>query len=209
MVLKINGLTLSLGEGEDVLPGRVASLLGLPKGAVTELRVMRRSIDARRARPPRFVYLVALRLPDGTPWSVGAAEKGLTVTEVPDTPDGAQSAPSAVPFPAPEGRTVVVGCGPAGLFSALTLARRGVAVLLLERGRPVTDRLGDIRAFWERGRFNPESHVHFGEGGAGTFSDGKLTSRANHPYTDWVKRTLVEMGAPADILVDGRPHVGT
>ncbi len=69
MVLKINGLTLSLGEREELLPARVASLLGLPEGAVTDLRVIRRSIDARRARPPRFVYLVTVRLPDGIPFS--------------------------------------------------------------------------------------------------------------------------------------------
>ena len=67
----------------------------------------------------------------------------------------------------------------------------------------------DVNRFWKEGRLNPESHVHFGEGGAGTFSDGKLTSRAKNPYTDWVKRILVDMGAPSDILTDARPHIGT
>jgi hypothetical protein len=104
---------------------------------------------------------------------------------------------------------VVVGCGPAGLFAALTLAESGVPVLLLERGKPVPERIPDVDAFWERGLLNPESHVHFGEGGAGTFSDGKLTSRVKNPHTGWVKRVLVEMGAPAAILTDARPHIGT
>jgi uncharacterized FAD-dependent dehydrogenase len=82
-------------------------------------------------------------------------------------------------------------------------------VLLLERGKAVPERLSDVRAFWETGVLNPESHVHFGEGGAGTFSDGKLTTRVKNPYTAWVKRVLADMGAPADILADARPHIGT
>jgi uncharacterized FAD-dependent dehydrogenase len=209
MVLKINGLTLSVGEGEGLLPARVASLLGLPAGGVTELHVIRRSIDARRARPPRFVYLIAVRLPDGTPFSVGEAAAGVTVTEEPDAPDEGQAGPSGTLFPALERRPVIVGSGPAGLFAALTLVRKGIPVLLLERGKTVSDRLADVRSFWEKGIFNPESHVHFGEGGAGTFSDGKLTSRTKNPYTAWVKRVMVDMGAPADILVDARPHIGT
>jgi uncharacterized FAD-dependent dehydrogenase len=209
MVLKINGLALSIGEREELLPARAASLLGLPAEAVTELHVVRRSIDARRARPPRFIYLVAIRLPDGIPFSVGETAAGVTVTVEPAAPDEGQSGPSGTCFPAPKRRPVVVGCGPAGLFSALTLARKGIPVLLLERGKTVLDRLPDVRSFWEKGILNPESHVHFGEGGAGTFSDGKLTSRIKNPYTGWVKRIMVEMGAPADILVDARPHIGT
>ena len=109
----------------------------------------------------------------------------------------------------PERRPVVVGCGPAGLFASLVLAERGIPVLLLERGKAVPERLPDVRSFWEKGILNPESHVHFGEGGAGTFSDGKLTSRVKNPYTGWVKRILADMGAPADILTDAHPHIGT
>ncbi len=209
MVLNINGLSLAVGEGETLLPARLASLLGLPAEAVTELHVIRRSIDARRSRPPRFVYLIAIRLPDGTLFSIDKNVAGVTVTEGPETPVTGQAGPSTAGFPAPKRRPVVVGCGPAGLFSALTLALKGIPVLLLERGKTVSDRLADVRSFWEKGLFDPESHVHFGEGGAGTFSDGKLTSRTKNPYTGWVKRIMVEMGAPADILVDARPHIGT
>lgn len=209
MVLNINGLTLSLGEGEGLLPARVASLIGVPVDAVTELRVIRRSIDARRARPPRVVYLVAVRLPEGTAFPIGEAAPGVIVTEAPDVPNERQAKPSGARFPAPERRPVVIGGGPAGLFSALTLARKGIPVLLLERGKTVPQRFADVRSFWEKGAFDPESHVHFGEGGAGTFSDGKLTSRTKNPYTGWVKRVMVDMGAPVDILVDAHPHIGT
>ncbi|MEK7244279.1 MAG: hypothetical protein AAB112_09000, partial [Thermodesulfobacteriota bacterium] len=209
MVLKINGLTLALGEREALLPIRVASLLGLPDGAIADIRVIRRSIDARRTRPPRFVYLLVVRLADGVDWRPAPEREtaGVSVTEEADSPDESRgaSAGSAV-F---ERRPVVAGCGPAGLFAALTLAEKGVPVLLLERGRAVPERLADVRAFWEQGILNPESHVHFGEGGAGTFSDGKLTSRVKNPCASRVKRVLVDMGAPAEILVDARPHIGT
>ena len=268
MVLKINGLTLALGEREALLPVRVASLLGLPDGAIADIRVIRRSIDARRTRPPRFVYLLVVRLADGVDWRPAPERErsGVSVTEGVDGPDESlrihsprlasltsfprkqeskkgnwippyQSLPRTrsgvrgrlsqarndTQHPAACGgvaysqggsavfgrRPVVAGCGPAGLFAALTLAEKGIPVLLLERGRAIQERLADVRAFWERGILNPESNVHFGEGGAGTFSDGKLTSRVKNPCTSLVKRVLVDMGAPADILVDARPHIGT
>jgi len=245
MVLNINGMTLSLGERETLLPARVASLLGLSEGAITELKVVRRSIDARRSRPPRFVFLLVVRLADGVGWRPGTGQEasGVSVTEMPDIPEepqgpaGGVSTGSATCKPRlaggdlgrnqeqaaslpgspalragsfnPGPRPVVAGCGPAGLFAALTLAAKRMPVLLLERGKAVPERLSDVRAFWERGVLNPESHVHFGEGGAGTFSDGKLTTRIKNPYTAWVKRVLTEMGGPADILTDARPHIGT
>ncbi|MFO7576374.1 MAG: hypothetical protein R6W66_01455 [Pelovirga sp.] len=99
--------------------------------------------------------------------------------------------------------------GPAGLFCALALAEAGARVTLLERGRPVEQRLHDVRRFWEEGVFDPASNVQFGEGGAGTFSDGKLTTRLNHPGIAWVLARLVEFGAPADILYQAKPHVGS
>ena len=181
MVFKINGLILSIGEREELLSTRAASLLGVPAGAVTDLRVIRKSVDARRARPPRFVYLVTVRLPEGIPFSVDKTVAGLTVTVETDIPEEGQAVPSGIGAPVSERRPVVVGCGPAGLFASLILAGRGMPVLLLERGKAVPERLPDVRSFWEKGLLNPESHVHFGEGGAGTFSDGKLTSRVKNP----------------------------
>jgi uncharacterized FAD-dependent dehydrogenase len=152
---------------------------------------------------------VSVRLPEDLPFSMGEIAAGVTVTEEHPLPDKTWDAPSDRSITAPERRPVVVGSGPAGLFAALTLAMKGVPVLLIERGKAVPERLVDVRLFWEEGILNPESHVHFGEGGAGTFSDGKLTSRVKNPYTAWVKRILADMGAPADILVDARPHIGT
>jgi hypothetical protein len=210
MILTINGLALALGEDEGLLSDRVASLLGLPGGAVQDLRIIRRSVDARRARPPCFVNLLQVRVPDDTSVTPLPGHAGLTIKRVDDDdPGDTRPAPSRVPVARPTRRPVVAGCGPAGLFAALTLAEKGLPVLLLERGRAVPERIADVRAFWETGRLDPESHVHFGEGGAGTFSDGKLTSRVKNPYTAWVKRVLADLGAPADILVNARPHIGT
>jgi uncharacterized FAD-dependent dehydrogenase len=244
MVLNINGMTLSLGEREELLPARVAAFLGLSEGAITEIRVIRRSIDARRSRPPRFVFLLAVRLAEGVAWRANPEQdaSGVSVS-APDLSDEPQGHTGGVPTgmatckPRPPGedqgqgkkqaaclpgspslragsfnparRPVVAGCGPAGLFAALTLAVKGMPVLLLERGKAVPERLSDVRAFWERGVLNPESHVHFGEGGAGTFSDGKLTTRVKNPHTARVKQVLADMGAPAEILADARPHIGT
>ncbi|MEN6623232.1 MAG: FAD-dependent protein, partial [Smithella sp.] len=109
----------------------------------------------------------------------------------------------------PELPVVVVGSGPAGLFAAYVLAARGILVVLLERGSAIESRTKDVKIFWEIGILNPESNVLFGEGGAGTFSDGKLNSRSKNPYSWWVKKTLVEMGAPSAILIDAKPHIGT
>ncbi|MDO9585779.1 MAG: FAD-binding protein, partial [Syntrophales bacterium] len=106
-------------------------------------------------------------------------------------------------------KVVVVGSGPAGLFAALTLAEKGIPVLLLERGKPISERCRDVQNFWERGELDGESNVHFGEGGAGAFSDGKLTSRAKNPNMRFIKETLVELGAQSDILIDAKPHIGT
>jgi len=209
MILRINGLTLGLGETEQKLGSRIAAALGLADGELGEIRIVRRSIDARRARPPRFVYLVDVCVPERFSVAAIRPPAGVTVTELEKPAAGDPTAPSEKVIRRPEQRPVVVGMGPAGLFAALTLAARGVPPLLLERGRAVHERLSDVRDFWEGGRLDPESHVHFGEGGAGTFSDGKLTTRVKNPRTGWVKRILTEMGAPADILVEAHPHIGT
>jgi len=123
----------------------------------------------------------------------------------------------SVPEPGPEvllrlsrkPEVLVVGMGPAGLFAALQLAETGARVTLVERGKPVAERLADVQDFWQQRVFNPDSNTQFGEGGAGTFSDGKLTSRLNHPLTHRVLETLVRFGAPEEILRQAKPHVGS
>jgi uncharacterized FAD-dependent dehydrogenase len=131
------------------------------------------------------------------------------VTVTVDAGDEFLPIPVSAKIPIFRKRPIVVGGGPAGLFAALSLAEKGIPVLLLERGASVPRRVLDVEGFWEKGILNPESNVCFGEGGAGTFSDGKLTSRAKNPLAAEVKRILVDCGAPADILVDAHPHIGS
>ncbi len=108
-----------------------------------------------------------------------------------------------------EKRPVVVGAGPAGLFASLCLAEAGLRPVLLERGKPVEQRMADVARFWETGALEENSNVQFGEGGAGTFSDGKLTTGIHDPRIAFVLRRLVALGAPEDILYLAKPHIGT
>lgn len=208
-VIRLNGLKLTLEEQEECLPAKAALALGVPSENIASLSVIKRALDARRNRPPHFVYAVKISLIDGTNLPEVILPEGIRMepfSDEPDifTPQGRRQSPEAQKLP-----VVVVGSGPAGLFAAYTLAISGRPVLLLERGRPVEKRAVDVRSFWEEGLLKPESNVLFGEGGAGTFSDGKLTSRTKNPYAGWVKSVLVEMGAPTAILTDAKPHVGT
>jgi uncharacterized FAD-dependent dehydrogenase len=204
MELRISGIMISPGEGEEVLTSTVASILGISSKSILSLKIVRKSIDARKKRQPLFVYVADVSVKEDIDPSA-LIHKGIKIEA-----DPAEKRP---PYPVvnikPQKRPIIVGSGPAGLFAALALVERGVSPILLERGRTVPERIHDVDAFWEKGKLNPESHVHFGEGGAGTFSDGKLTSRIRNPHTAWVKETFVDMGAPSEILTDAKPHIGT
>ncbi len=219
MIVSVSGIRVPLDEKEETLPARLSEYFSIPIEAVSSLKVLRKSLDARRNRPPFFVYVVEAVLPDGI--CLPDIVKGDIAVKV--LTDGETSAGSCAgasrkraavhTHRAYEAKTgegvIVVGSGPAGLFAALTLSERGMPVLLLERGRPLPERCSDVQAFWEKGELKRESNVHFGEGGAGTFSDGKLTSRAKNRDIRRVKETFVEFGAPAEILTDAKPHIGT
>ncbi|MGZ6291734.1 MAG: NAD(P)/FAD-dependent oxidoreductase [Syntrophales bacterium] len=182
--------------------GKVASLLHVPDATVSSLSVVKKSIDARRRKPPRFIYSVECAVPDGADLT---GKTGVKIEVLRD-----ERKPVVRPAKIKTSKSpVIVGCGPAGIFAALALAERGIPVLLLERGKSVPERIADVQAFWDMGVLNTESHVHFGEGGAGTFSDGKLTSRLTNPFTTWIKTRLVDAGAPSEILTAAKPHVGT
>ncbi|PWB65224.1 MAG: hypothetical protein C3F14_05740, partial [Deltaproteobacteria bacterium] len=166
--------------------------------------VVRRGLDARRKGGVVRVYAVevslcAPALEEAVCSRVGAAKA------VPPPPD---------PFQAPRARKtsvrpVVVGAGPAGLFAAWTLARFGAPPVLLERGRPVEERSRDVAVFWKSGELDPESNVQFGEGGAGTFSDGKLTTRIGDPLVSRVIGLFEEFAELPGLRVEAKPHVGT
>lgn len=176
----ISGLRLSLEEPEDSLVVKAAGLLGVGVEMIASWRVLRRSLDARRRRPPVYVYNLEITL-RGNPALLVPSAGGIKVERKeedqgrPGMPDPCSALAGGGPDKTPKERPVVVGAGPAGLFAALVLASQGLPVLLLERGQSLEGRIKDVEAFWQGGRLDPESNVQFGEGGAGAFSDGKLT----------------------------------
>lgn len=180
---------------ESVLIRAACRKEGIPPAAVRHMRILRRSVDARDRNRVRLVYSVALFLRD---------EPGPVSPVSPPLPAGTAfpSSPSSVP-------PLVAGAGPAGLFAALDLALRGFRPILLERGWPVALRSLDVARFFAGGPLDPESNVQFGEGGAGTFSDGKLYTGIRDPRAARVLAVLADCGAPADILYDAHPHIGT
>ncbi len=200
----MEGLRLAPDENKAQLKEKAIAMLGIAEEDIYRWQIVRKSIDARRNRPPVLVFAVELELLADVEMPLNSPP-GVTIRAIPYEPP---SAPAFFPSLRAQ-KPIIVGCGPAGLFAALAFVRNGLPVTLFERGKAVHERTADVAAFWRRGLLDPESHVQFGEGGAGTFSDGKLTSRAKHTLTGWVKQVLVDMGAPVSILLDGKPHIGT
>ena len=183
------------------LAAEAARLLRVREKDILSLRLLRRSVDAREE--VRLVYTVEVSLKEEAAVLRRCRSRKIS---------RAQPAPAYIPpspLPMPETPPVVVGAGPAGLFAALVLARAGLRPILLERGRPVERRKADVERFWATGELDLTSNVQFGEGGAGAFSDGKLNTGTRDPRHRFILETLVSCGAPEDILIDAKPHVGT
>jgi uncharacterized protein len=203
-ILRASGIMLSLEENEEQLPEKAAAALAIDPGEIIQLKVIKKATDARRNKPPHFVYVVELIVADDCQ-PAGARETGIHLQES----KGFEQPPAVSRVPVRKSPVVVIGSGPAGLFAASILVRSRIPVLLLERGACIEKRTKDVYSFWHKGILKTSSNVLFGEGGAGTFSDGKLTSRSKNPYTSWIKKVLVEMGAPGQIITDAKPHIGT
>lgn len=203
-MLRVEGLTLPLDHGDAALETAVRGRLGLDAVAPLEIHVFKRTADAR-GRKVRLVYAVDVEV--GPDVERKILDAGMD--RIRPTPDMSYRVPAPRRQDAP--RPVVIGMGPCGLFAALILAEAGMRPILLERGKKVRERTVDTFGFWRRRQLDPESNVQFGEGGAGTFSDGKLYSqvRDRRHLGRKVLREFVEAGAPEEILWQGRPHIGT
>jgi uncharacterized protein len=201
MRIRVTNIETPLDEPDSDLNRHIARRTGLSPDDVAEVHIRRRSVDARNARRLKHVYTVEADVPLSA--SQVASLSGVeAVTRAPreDVRPGERTL---------RGRPVVVGAGPAGLFATWRLANAGYRPILLERGKSVEERRYDTAKFWKTGNLDPDSNVLFGEGGAGTFSDGKLTSRTKDYRKDDVLRVLVECGADDSIRYDARAHLGT
>ncbi len=211
-MLRITELRLPLDHGPDDLLPAVLTRLGLAEAELSSLVVFKRSHDARKKSAVVLIYTIDCTL------AAGVDEAALLARHAGDshvrpTPDTRYHlvAQAPVGFELDRLRPVVIGFGPCGIFAALVLAQMGLRPIVLERGKQVRERTKDTWALWRQGVLTPESNVQFGEGGAGTFSDGKLWSQISDPrhLTRKVLTEFVKAGAPEEILYVAKPHIGT
>lgn len=197
----LTNLPLNLGEEKLDLAKPLSHALGGKAVDYSDVVLERRSLDARHKGAIRF--LVALSFETQRDFSGKELWPGLKLEPAPPP------SPYLVAHAPRKPRVVIVGSGPAGTFCALRLLDYGLEPIILERGPSMSERVSSINALWQQGKLDPEANAQFGEGGAGTFSDGKLTTRIGHPATRYVLETFVKFGANPRILYLAKPHVGT
>jgi hypothetical protein len=205
-MLRIAELKLPLDHAPEALPAAITGRLGVRPDDVLGWSVWKRAHDARKKSAILKVYIVDVEVTG----EAAVLKRLAGDPHVRPTPDTAYR-PVATAPPAPRLRPVVIGAGPCGLFAGLILAEMGFRPIILDRGKVVRERTKDTWGLWRRSELNPESNVQFGEGGAGTFSDGKLYSQIKDPrfLGRKVLTEFVAAGAPPEILTEAHPHIGT
>ncbi|MDT8376299.1 MAG: FAD-dependent oxidoreductase [Mariprofundaceae bacterium] len=204
LLIRITNIAVELEDSDAAIGNRIAGLLKLKSEEIRTWQIVRKAVDARKKSHIHFVCTIECSVSSDTnpklPPQAQIVERSRLDISKPELLNRSAN---------PKEHVIVVGSGPAGLFAALALIEAGIQVTLLERGRPVESRMRDIGRLRSRGELNPESNICFGEGGAGTYTDGKLYTRIKHPYVRWVLNEFVRFGADRDILIDAHPHLGT
>lgn len=205
-MIRITEIKLPLDHEESALKSAVLRKLGIPAKTLGAITVFRRGYDARKRDAISLIYTVDAAVHD----EEALLKRHQRDPHIRRTPDMEWHAPVTRHEP-PKKRPVVIGFGPCGIFAGLALAEMGFAPIILDRGKPVRERTKDTFGFWRKRQLNPESNAQFGEGGAGTFSDGKLYSQISDPrfLGRKVMTEFVEAGAPDEILYVSKPHIGT
>ena len=211
-MIRINELRLPLDHPPEALRPAVLAMLGAADAELAEVQVFKRGVDARKKTAIVLTYTLDCRLAEGVDEAALLARHAAN-PKIRPSPDTRYRFVAHAPadFAATQRRPVIIGFGPCGILAALVLAQMGLRPIVLERGKQVRQRTKDTWGLWRQGVLNPESNVQFGEGGAGTFSDGKLYSQISDPrhLTRKVLQEFVKAGAPEEILWVSKPHIGT
>ncbi|ERI95299.1 pyridine nucleotide-disulfide oxidoreductase family protein [Clostridiales bacterium oral taxon 876 str. F0540] len=203
MSIRINNIILDIEEDVEVLKDKAAKKMKISAKDIKNFKILRESIDARKKEAIKFNYTLEVFTDNEEKLVTRLNDKDIKLEENQYTDKISLGSKKM------EHRPIIVGMGPAGMFAGLLMARKGYKPIIIERGQKVEERTEAINRFWSTGNLNTESNVQFGEGGAGTFSDGKLTTRIKDNRCDYVLESFVKAGAPAEILYSGKPHVGT
>lgn len=198
-MIRVNNVKLKINHDEEAINKKICKILKISSKDILSCCIAKKSIDARDKSEIKFVYSVDVEIEN--------EDEYLNIKDISKIEKYEYTIKSSTRKPVK--RPVVIGCGPAGLFSALILAQANYSPIIIERGKGVEERKKDVDIFWKDGTLNPESNVQFGEGGAGTFSDGKLTTGIKDVRITKVLKELVNFGAPSEILIEQKPHIGT
>ncbi|MCL2422185.1 MAG: NAD(P)/FAD-dependent oxidoreductase, partial [Defluviitaleaceae bacterium] len=198
-MIRINNISLSLSSSEENLLKKVARILGVSPVAIKHFEIVKKAVDARNKKNIFFIYTLDVAIDDEEKY---LKIKNVTLAEKISYKLMKSNKNSDI-------RPIVIGAGPAGLFAALILSEAGMNPIIIERGYPVSERTLHVDEFFKSGKLNPQSNVQFGEGGAGTFSDGKLTTGIKDFRIQKVMDELITLGAPKEIKYLAKPHIGT